>query len=544
MKNKRVIKFSIMIISVIAAITVVILVYTGYYRNSAIVRTHERVSTYINEALQYNESEYDLYLAQMDELLSLPYISDSDKGHIYERMAQIHKFKGDTLSFYHTMGNALYYLEKSGNKSIAVNIYEDIANYYITDCNYEQADKILQNVYSMGPLSEIDDPQVRSYAYRIEAILARQAGDTVSAMDNIAESDRILETNTEQFWYASYVAINDAVRAGILLDDGKITEARDIIEMYKDSDFFSVPIYADIMTRDFVLPYYETACKLAAYEGNDAYLLKLLDRCSKAGSQYGFKRKVLSIILDILNGDYDLSADTQKLLNEETLLIYSGITKEQSDEYAAMINSPLENGIQEQRDIEEKQHERTVELRIFILAAFLSVIIIIVLVLVIRHSLTDPLTGIGNRRALDHYLLLLRLFGINIHALMIDADDFKNVNDTYGHDQGDVVLKRIGSLLKAMQTVRNRGFRYGGEEFVMVIKSLDRNTALRIAENIRRDMEWQTWDFPRRVTVSIGVSSGNASMDTVRLADECMYHSKANGKNAVSYESNGRKMKL
>ena len=54
----------------------------------------------------------------------------------------------------------------------------------------------------------------------------------------------------------------------------------------------------------------------------------------------------------------------------------------------------------------------------------------------------DPLTAIGNRRGLDQYLRLLRLPGRNVHAMMIDADNFKKVNDNYGHDQGDVVLIR------------------------------------------------------------------------------------------------------
>ena len=70
----------------------------------------------------------------------------------------------------------------------------------------------------------------------------------------------------------------------------------------------------------------------------------------------------------------------------------------------------------------------------------------------------------------------------------------------------------------------------------MIIQNLDTNAVIRIAENIRRDIEWQTWDFPRKVTVSIGLSSGTASMETVRHADECMYHSKQNGKNTVTYD--------
>ena len=541
MKNSRIAKIIIMIVSVLAAMIVIDFVYTRYYRESAKARTHEQVESYINETLQYNESDYDNYLADMRALIALPHISDSDKGHVYERMAQIYKFKNDTLNFYHTMGNALYYLEKAGNKSVAVNIYEDIANYYVSECNYDQAENIMQNVYAICPINEIDDPQVKSYAYRMEAILARESGDLNAAMSFIEESNKILEPNMDQLWCPSYVAINDAVRAGIMYDSKDFDGARKMLEEYRDSEFFSLSIYADIMTRDFVLPYYDTACKLAAYDKDEDRLLKLLDKCSAVSSQYGFRNKELNIILDILKGDYTLSEATRKKLTETTLLIYSQITREQSDDYAAMINSPLDNGIREQEDLARQKYEQALAIRIYAATILIALIIITVLTLVIRRSFIDPLTGIGNRRGLDKYLWFIRLFHNNIHTMMIDADNFKRVNDNYGHDQGDVVLKRIGSLLKAMQTANIRSFRYGGEEFVVVLKRLSDDTAIRIAENIRRDVEWQTWDFPGRITVSIGLAFGNSSLDTVKLADECMYHSKQNGKNSVSYKD-GEKM--
>ena len=117
MKINKAGKIIIMIISVLTAVIVWDLVYSRLYVESVGNHTHEQVFAYINESLQYNESEYDAYLEEINELIELPHISDSDKGHVYERMAQIYKFKNDTLNFYHTMGNALYYLEKAGSGS-------------------------------------------------------------------------------------------------------------------------------------------------------------------------------------------------------------------------------------------------------------------------------------------------------------------------------------------------------------------------------------------------------------------------------------------
>jgi diguanylate cyclase (GGDEF)-like protein len=131
---------------------------------------------------------------------------------------------------------------------------------------------------------------------------------------------------------------------------------------------------------------------------------------------------------------------------------------------------------------------------------------------------------------------------IRVNIAMLDVDNFKKVNDNFGHDQGDAVLMRIGSLLKGTRSRNIRCYRYGGEEFVMLFRNFDKGTVLRIADSFRMDISWQTWDFPGIITVSIGVAEGRANKDTVRLADENMYYSKTHGKDAVTYDINGEKV--
>ena len=208
----------------------------------------------------------------MNQLLELPYITDYDKGHLYERIAQIYKFKGDTISFYHSLGNALYYLNKSEDKSIAVNIYEDIANYYLTDCNLDQAKLYANKAIETCPLEEIQDPQVRSYAYRMQAIL--------------------------------------------LIKDGKLDEAEEILENHKESPFFSTHIYADITTRDFVLPYYDVACKLAAQNNDEEKLISYLSDYKAASEKFGYLKQEQKILTEILEGDYNLSEKTETEIND------------------------------------------------------------------------------------------------------------------------------------------------------------------------------------------------------------------------------------
>ena len=543
MPMKRSAEFKVLInlfILVVILITAFIC-YTKIYIPHEEKTIHENVDKFINEELSFEEKTYDLQLAKILRMISLKHISDSDKGHLYERAAQIYKFQGDTLNFYHTMGCALYYLELSGNDSVAVNIYEDIANYYVADHNYQKARIFIQKADSVCDISEIDDPQVKSYAYRMQAIISRAEKDTTKAREYIRVSNEIVDQNTDNFWHDSYVAINTVVLAGIELDDGNIEEAKLLNDRINGSDFFNATFYADIVARDLLLPYYDNGIKIAAINKDEQGILQLLDEMDEYSKRFGFYKFELETVLDLLKNESGMSDTMIRTLRNRLLELYENIVTEQSEDYAAMIDSPLNNGIEEQRQLRYSKEVRSRRIKIVTIELLLVCVIVTVLVVVIRHNLTDPLTQIGNRRALDYYQKLLSVFGQKMSVIMLDVDNFKKINDTYGHDKGDVVLINIGKLLKAFHTRNNRAFRYGGEEFVMVIRSTDINVVLRIAENLRRDIELQTWEFDENITVSLGVATRQVGEDVIKKADENMYYSKTHGKNCVSYSQNGEK---
>ncbi len=541
-KKHSVSKICIILISAAVILATAFLVFNYFYVQNARKTAHERITGYIDADLIYDEAAYDDEIAQLLEMTSLTYAPDSDRGHAYERLAQIYKFRGDTLNFYHTLGTALYYLDKGGNKDVAVNIYEDIANYYITDCNFRQAQIILDEMYEKYDIQTITDPQVKSYAYRMRAITARNDGRLEEAVDMIRESDIPVNDNPDAVWVPSYRAINDMVLAGIYVDEKKYDGAQELIDKYADSEFFTATIYADIITRDFVLPYYDVACSLAAVNGDEVLLGRLMDECQNYSEKYGFLKKELDIFDRVRALQGALSEQTLERIRKRELGIYEKVTNIQSDEYAAMIHSPLEAGMREQELIEQERQNYIKNLRKYIIVSVIIIIMICVITMILTNSLTDALTRVGNRRSLNYYLSLLALVNRKYSVIMMDIDDFKKVNDTYGHDMGDLVLMRIGSLLGHMQSRHNRSFRYGGEEFVMIVDGLERSASIRLAENIRRDIAWQSWEFDRKITVSMGIAFDMTGEQAIKQADENMYHSKTHGKNAVTYLENGEKI--
>lgn len=149
----------------------------------------------------------------------------------------------------------------------------------------------------------------------------------------------------------------------------------------------------------------------------------------------------------------------------------------------------------------------------------------------------DQLTKLYNRRFCERRK---SQFDNNYSVIAVDIDKFKSINDTYGHDAGDEVLKQVATLLR--QKVRKSDFviRWGGEEFIILYHG-DINKAIKTAERIREAIQHTPIvykDFVLNITASFGVSevSKNASIDeAVTDADKLLYKAKKNGRNRVEY---------
>jgi diguanylate cyclase (GGDEF)-like protein len=153
---------------------------------------------------------------------------------------------------------------------------------------------------------------------------------------------------------------------------------------------------------------------------------------------------------------------------------------------------------------------------------------------------TDQLTGLNNRRAFEGHLRMkfehARANGSPLSLLMIDIDNFKVRNDTWGHASGDEVLRTLGALLSAAVRTPDVTARYGGEEFATLLPGSSLPQAVVVAERIRRSIMKQNWE-DAGVTLSIGVATLTNSMagadDLVGTADQALYGAKRLGKNRV-----------
>ncbi|MEQ9337184.1 MAG: GGDEF domain-containing protein, partial [Miltoncostaeaceae bacterium] len=156
-----------------------------------------------------------------------------------------------------------------------------------------------------------------------------------------------------------------------------------------------------------------------------------------------------------------------------------------------------------------------------------------------RRSLTDELTGLGNRRSFDIELARRtaesQRTGRPVSMCLIDIDNFKAYNDAYGHLAGDDALAAVANAVRGSSRLTDIASRYGGEELALILPGTAHEHAIEVAERVRTTVAGLAVDH-RRVTVSIGVATGEGDCSAevlVEAADRAMYAAKAAGRDRV-----------
>ena len=161
------------------------------------------------------------------------------------------------------------------------------------------------------------------------------------------------------------------------------------------------------------------------------------------------------------------------------------------------------------------------------------------------EAIRDPLTNLYNRRYMEESLeretQRAKRRNTPVSILMFDIDHFKRLNDTYGHEAGDVVLKQIGDLFRKYTRPEDVACRYGGEEFLLILPETPLETVLQRAEELRltiKDRLRIPWnDTTLSITISVGVTAfpnhGVNVKEIVSAADTALYQAKRQGRDQV-----------
>ena len=237
---------------------------------------------------------------------------------------------------------------------------------------------------------------------------------------------------------------------------------------------------------------------------------------------------------------------------EKTLAYLVSLQQEKQQEFEKakkdleFLNSQIE---EQKSNLLIKENIISDQKNIIIILGILSVIIILLGLNGIRQNILlknisqiDTLSGLYNRRfmiqKIEEEILKYKRYKTSFSVLLIDIDFFKKINDSYGHDKGDFVIKKISTLMQ--QNTRNTDItaRWGGEEFLILTPNCNLNSALILANSLKELIEKDDFKIKEHVTISIGVSTFNENLkqeDLLKLADNALYKAKENGRNRVEF---------
>ena len=161
-----------------------------------------------------------------------------------------------------------------------------------------------------------------------------------------------------------------------------------------------------------------------------------------------------------------------------------------------------------------------------------------------QRAMTDALTMLLNRYGLQHILARehaeARRYDRQLSCLLIDIDNFKGINDTYGHGMGDLTLQQISGILREAVRGSDTVFRYGGEEFLVLLPETDLDGAVQLAEKIRVVVASHTFGDGNRIVFNLTLSAGVSSLgedesvhDMIARTDMALYRAKERGRNRI-----------
>lgn len=518
-------------------------------------KAEEKITATI-ENMAYLSQDLKKDMEVLDDLLSIGKLNDSQLGRLYERKSYVAYLDGNMIDYYDYIAQALFYLDQAGDYETACQVYTNLASYFFDLGNYSVSGVLMEKALNLGEISGYSNKETALLAYRMYAKLLNReelpeeaslyvdlAKDELSKIDPDNASLEIYRLMTE----------GDEAKTEILL--GKYDKAYEFLERYKNDPRITGTDISAYYAANFTLPYYEVKTVVSLYEKNYEAAVESLKKYVENCDRFAFANDKIDLMEDVLsklpdetgyvdedpaNIRYHAEKDALKdvLMDENNEFRKRIIT-----EHSEVLLSQLENEIQSLEDarIAVKRRYRTALVSFIIFMVFAAIAAIGRLMYV--EGNTDALTGLRNRRAFDAKIHKLNMAGKTYGAIMIDIDKFKNFNDNYGHDFGDLVLSKIAGIVKLTESKTIKTYRYGGEEMVVVIETDSLNTMVFTAEHIRKAVERCVLPRDAKVTVSTGVGIKGQSEDPVKEADENLYFAKHNGRNATGYLTpEGRKL--
>lgn len=519
---------------IVFASAVVLLIFILKLNNLNNFKQEEKMKIQDANALIQN-GEYDLAEKKLEQIEKNKQIFNrldkSDKFDLYNYLGIINTFQGETVSAILMYEKAEKYVSKENKYKVELNsaiAYRHMGEYI------KSTESLIKIINSFNE-NKAENARIKTYALLNLAEIYLQVGSMNEYSLILSKIEPFIDYLPKShkddllIMYYSDLIIKELNKK----DFSKINfYFKKIDELESENKIIKYTESKMLKTRAYALYFKEIDEIDKAIE----YFKKLEDYGKKEGDIYTcqFSIKERIEIYKKLKNHNEYDKLIQKFYKNE--LDNSKINNKQYEFH-------LSNKIKEEEDISIM---KKTSILIIIINLFLIGIIILVYKKMKKskyESMKDPLCNVYNRRYLELYKKNVKNRDLPISIFMIDVDYFKLYNDNYGHQYGDEVLKSIAEVLKSSCRKSDMIFRYGGEEFCIVLKNTLKKESMFFAERILNNIsdkkiKHEYSKVGNYISLSIGISTIYSNKDirnAINLADKALYISKENGRNTFTH---------
>lgn len=418
--------------------------------------------------------------------------------------------------------------ESNNNTYYAAKAYVDMAAIYNAMDRFEMAQEWATRMVDFENESDQETAFIQSYA--IQNILQALYGQ-----NKIEEGQPYLQRlesmypKFRDYEVAAFQAVANLYQAKAYLNQGEIQNAKvlledteRILELTTNSTALNVKTLYLMVEGQYLIA-------LGEYEQASTILLEAYHMSEENAS---YNKNILKNLVNIYQ-----ETGQKKLFKKyyaKLLELYERENEQLNDDYCQYTVQKYYSDIENIKLQNKILQTRTSWVAAIACALFISSYAVMKVIYVKRVNRIDGLSRCYNRNYFDKQYLKVRSKQ-PMQLVMFDIDDFKKVNDHYGHVCGDDVLRQLGSIVKRVVGNKGKVFRYGGEEFVILTRMQSIEETYVLAEAIRTTVEKASWYPVDSITISLGIAdTTRTSGDLIKAADDRLYHSKENGKNCTT----------
>ena len=474
----------------------------------------------------------------------IPSLSNRDAAKYYGTMTKLYMLRADADNALLTFIDSFIQAELCKAYDVIAWLFADTAQVYIDFFTYDLAIECIDSALRYGECQPMDDFFYEYCYLTLAELYARKKEPSIDKAKEYYEKS--LEADSVDMpEYQSMDMRRHLVLANIALLEGDNKSCTSHLDVVGDTiDALDYPPIDVLWASGIYYPYLEMRAKAALENENYEELLYYMDSMFAAGNLYGQTGSLMNSLSDIVAtfkeiNDELLSSELRMIIQNYTqklVLEYPGAFQEKNIIAGTHIyNSNMATIL---AIVQRYNTERFYKLvaQCAIAAACLIVSLILVWQKSERKGRVDGLTGAYNRKYFNHTLESLQSGRAAFGIIMYDIDFFKQINDGYGHEAGDMVLRDITSLTMRLLGHDSRLYRYGGDEFCIIAKYMTVEQLAALAERIRKEAEELRWEVTGlRATLSMGVAHSSEGQDVMAVVDERLYKSKEAGRNFVSW---------